>query len=133
MYAMQSKYRTHRLTTDDNISTFLAETYNTLGPSPIIFTTMCLTEFMIHPSVQSAMEVLSAYRQEGMILNIFSSHWVYKAAIYVIQHGDEGSIMNGSSTASQVLERCAFKWPNARNLLGALQNLMMSKLPSMAG
>ncbi|KAF9891708.1 hypothetical protein FE257_003720 [Aspergillus nanangensis] len=118
LYARQSKCRT------DSCSP-VADTCEIPEPAPIIFTTMCQTRFMAQASVASAMQVLATYNDDRMVLNVFSSHWVYEAASYVIQHANEVTMIEASIIASQVLERCASKWPSAGALQKRLQTLAM--------
>ena len=123
MYSIQSRHRIHGLAID-NVPALLAETCKTLDGSLFIFMTMCQTEFIIQPSVQAAMQLLSSYHRDGMILNIFAPHWIYKAASYVIEHANEvNTILQCSIFAAQVFERCAAKWPSSRTLQESIQNL----------
>jgi hypothetical protein len=81
---------------------------------------------LIQPSIESAQNLLAAY-DDQMVYNIFTSHWIYRAASYLINHADKDAATDGCIAAARILERCAMKWPNSRALQGALQDLRRNR------
>ena len=96
--------------------------------SPIVLATWSETRLLCAPSVASAVDLLTAYDRQDMVLNVFTSHWTYKAGMSLLtQENCSDTNLAGHVLAIKVLERCASKWPNARALQNTLQDYAMSK------
>ncbi|OJJ01272.1 hypothetical protein ASPVEDRAFT_82796 [Aspergillus versicolor CBS 583.65] len=124
VYALQAVHRGDTPTTLDSIILDKLD-----SNSPMLVATVRQIHLLIQPSIESAQNLLAAY-DDQMVYNIFTSHWIYRAASYLIDHADKDAATDGCIAAARILERCAMKWPNSRALQGALQDLRRDKRTS---
>ncbi|EXJ92803.1 hypothetical protein A1O3_01357 [Capronia epimyces CBS 606.96] len=114
LYRVQSSFR--RGSSFDELHLDGVEQKIMAHGSPLLVAALNETRFLLEPNVDSAMQLLSTYASDNMILNVFTSHWTYKAATFFLGDDLDKATLQGRALAQKVLERCALKWPNARAL-----------------
>ncbi|EXJ90967.1 hypothetical protein A1O1_04074 [Capronia coronata CBS 617.96] len=118
LYRMQSRFRGG--TSFDGLDLQEVEQKITTDVSPMLIAALNETRFLLEPSVDSAMQLLSTHASDDIVLNVFTSHWAYKAATFFLEGDLNETSLQGRVLAQKVLERCALKWPNAQTLLESL-------------
>ncbi|KAL2434956.1 hypothetical protein ABEF95_011368 [Exophiala dermatitidis] len=118
MYVAQSRFRSG--TALDHLGMEGLTSNVDTTHSPLLVAALHETRFLIQPDVESASQLLETYASDDMVLNVFTSHWAYKAATFFFKDSSSETGLQHGVLAHRVLERCAQKWPNARALQDAL-------------
>jgi hypothetical protein len=98
--------------------------------SPLLAAAWSETWLITNPSAESALQLLTCYDRDDMVLTVFTSHWVYKAATVLFSGGLTQTVLDGHVLAVTILGRCALKWPNARAIQEMLNLLVKSETKS---
>ncbi len=96
------------------------------SPSPILRAAWCETQFLLRPNSQSALQLLESYVRNDMVLNIFVSHWTYKAATFLLSNAQGQIAQQGYHLGWCIIDRCALKWHHTRALQRALETDVIS-------
>lgn len=84
--------------------------------SPLTLAAAHETSFLLQTNAASALALLAAYTSADNVLNVFTSHWAFKATVILMAKMSAHERQTGYVRGLQVLERCALKWPNAEAL-----------------
>ncbi|KAL4875190.1 hypothetical protein BJY04DRAFT_232840, partial [Aspergillus karnatakaensis] len=126
VYTWQARWRAGDISASTLTSSILSQLEEHKS-SPMLIAVVRQTHLLTQPGIDSARQLLSAYNDDQMVYNVFSSHWVYRAASYLVEHADGDTITDSCILATKVLERCAMKWSRSRALQGALEDLRRNK------
>ncbi|KAI1618602.1 hypothetical protein EDD36DRAFT_414265 [Exophiala viscosa] len=125
LHKLQSRFRNGQ-SLDESDMIILDEAHATQR-SPLLAAAWSETRLIVNPNAESASQLLTCYDREDMILTVFTSHWVYKAATILLSGGLTRKALDGHVLAVTILGRCALKWPNARAIQEMLNLLFKSK------
>lgn len=84
--------------------------------SPLTLAAAHETIFLLQTNAASALALLAVYTSADNVLNVFTSHWAFKATVILMSSTSAQERQTGYVQGLQVLERCALKWPNAEAL-----------------
>lgn len=82
--------------------------------------------FLVQTNAASALALLAVYTSADNVLNVFTSHWAFKATVVLMSSMSAHERQTGYVQGLQVLERCALKWPNSEALRNVISESWIS-------